>query len=101
MNDNQADVTPASLKLHERVAALEAVQARHDDDITKLSTKIDGLSNDLRSGIGMLSKKISEINTARSRLITGAITGGAAIGGGAAVGLYQLLHTLVPRLFGG
>ncbi|WP_282803135.1 hypothetical protein [Bombella apis] len=83
--------------LSERVAALEAVQARHDEDITKLSDKIDNLAGEQRAGIAALSSQIRDVNSARARTVTAAITGGGAV----AVGLYQLLHALYPHLFGG
>ncbi|MUH03198.1 hypothetical protein GM609_06785 [Bombella sp. ESL0387] len=101
MNDNTPGITPASLSLHERVAALEAVQERHDEDLTKLSNKIDNLAVEFRAGIAALSNQIRDTNSARSRIVTAAISGGAAIGGGVAVGLYQIIHTLYPHFFGG
>lgn len=101
MNDNTPGITPADLKLHERVAALEAVQERHDEDITKLSNKIDNLASELRGGFTALSNEIRAANSSRSRIVTAAISGGAAIGGGIAVGLYQIIHSLYPHFFGG
>ncbi|CDG32705.1 hypothetical protein CO583_04485 [Parasaccharibacter sp. TMW2.1882] len=87
--------------LNERIAALEAVQARHDEDLTKLSNKIDNLALELHAGIASLSEQIRESNSLRSRTVTAAITGGGAVGGAVAVGLYQLIHTLYPHFFGG
>lgn len=87
--------------LNERVAALEAVQARHNDDITKLSDKIDSLAREQRTGIAALSDQIREVNSSRARTVTAAITGGGAVGGSVAVGLYQLIRFLYPHLFGG
>lgn len=87
--------------LSERVAALEAVQARHGEDITKLSDKIDDLAQEQRAGIAALSSQIRDVNSARARTVTAAITGGGAVGGAVSVGLYQLLHALYPHLFGG
>ncbi|MCL1515237.1 hypothetical protein [Parasaccharibacter sp. TMW2.1890] len=101
MNDNTPGINPVSLSLHERVAALEAVQERHDEDLTKLSNKIDNLAVEFRAGIAALSNQIRDTNSSRSRIVTAAISGGAAIGGGVAVGLYQIIHTLYPHFFGG
>lgn len=112
MNDNTPGVTPANLKLHERVAALEAVQERHDEDITKLSNKIDSLADKLmdctatlsreqHAGIAAIQKDIAQINSGRSRALYVAITGGGAVGGSIAYGLYELVHTLYPHFFGG
>ena len=101
MNDNTPGIPPASVSLHERVAALEAVQERHDEDLTKLSNKIDNLAVEFRAGIAALSNQIRDTNSSRSRIVTAAISGGAAIGGGVAVGLYQIIHTLYPHFFGG
>ena len=87
--------------LNERVAALEAVQARHDEDITKLSDKIDDLAREHRAGLAGLSRQIADASSTRARTVTGAITGGGAVGGAVAVGLYQIIHLLYPHLFGG
>lgn len=87
--------------LNERVAALEAVQARHNDDITKLSDKIDSLTREQRTGLATLSRQIQDVNSSRTRTVTAAITGGGAVGGSVAVGLYQIIHFLYPHLFGG
>lgn len=87
--------------LSERVAALEAVQARHGEDITKLSDKIDNLAGEQRTGIAALSSQIREANSTRARTVTAAITGGGAVGGAVSVGLYQIIHMLYPYLFGG
>ncbi|MCX8667445.1 hypothetical protein J3T99_07455 [Acetobacteraceae bacterium B3987] len=97
---DQFPTPPPFTPLNERIAALEAVQARHDDDITKLSDKIDNLAREQRAGLEALSDQIASTISTRSQLITAAITGSAAFGGGVAVGLYQLLHTLNPHLFG-
>ena len=87
--------------LNERVAALEAVQARHGEDITKLSDKIDDLAREQRAGIAALSSQIREANSIRARTVTAAITGGGAVGGAVACGLYQIIHALYPHFFGG
>lgn len=101
MPDSHRGISPANLKLHERVAALEAVQDRHDDDITRLSDKIDNLAREQRAGIASLSDQIQEANSTRSRTVTAAITGGGAVGGAVACGLYQIIHALYPHFFGG
>lgn len=85
----------------ERVAAGEAVQDRHDGDISKLSNKIDRLSAEVKDGLIKLTGEVRSANSSRSRIVTAAISGGAAIGGGCAVGMYQLIHTLYPHFFGG
>ncbi|MBA5725494.1 hypothetical protein [Bombella favorum] len=101
MTDKFLGPPPPFVTLNERVAALEAVQARHDDDIAKLSTKIDNLASEFRTGFTALSNQIRESSSSRSKIVTAAISGGAAIGGGVAVGLYQIIHSLYPHFFGG
>lgn len=88
-------------QIRERVAAGEAVQDQHGGAIQRLSDQISALSREQREGIANLGKQIAAGNSTRSRTVTAAITGGGAVGGSFAVGLYQLLHTLYPHLFGG
>lgn len=84
----------------ERVAANEAVQDQHEGAIQNLSDQVANLAREQRKGIATLSQQITESNSARGRLVSAAITGGSALGGGCAVGLYQLIHTLYPHFFG-
>lgn len=101
LRNDHAQLTEQHNQTRERVAAGEAMQARHDDDLAKLSNKIDGLAEKMTGCISALSNQLRETNSLRSRIVTAAISGGAAIGGGVAVGLYQIIHTLYPHFFGG
>ncbi|GBQ08468.1 hypothetical protein AA15669_1795 [Saccharibacter floricola DSM 15669] len=85
----------------ERVAANEAVQEQHGGAIQRLSDQVSALSRETRQGFATVTQQITEENSLRARTVSAAIASGSAVGSASAVGLYQLLHTLYPHLFGG
>ncbi|MCL1496272.1 hypothetical protein CO583_01945 [Parasaccharibacter sp. TMW2.1882] len=85
----------------ERVAASEAVQDQQGGTIQRLHEEIADLAREQRAGIAALSDQIRATNSSRSRTLYAAISGGGAVGGAVACGLYQLVHTLYPHFFGG
>lgn len=89
------------IQTRERMAAGEAIQSRHDDAIQILSQQIAELSEETRRGIADIKGQIIEANTGKAKILYGAISAGGTIGGGIAVGLYQLIHAIYPHLFGG
>ena len=101
LRNSHEQLTEQHNQTREKVAAGQAVQDRHDGDITKLSDKIDGLTAEVRACITNLTSELRAAKSSRARTVTAAITGGGAVGGSVAVGLYQLIHFLYPHLFGG
>ena len=87
--------------LNERVAALEAVQYQQGGTIQRLHEEIADLAREQRTGLHAIQRQIADASSTRARTVTGAITGGGAVGGAVAVGLYQIIHLLYPHLFGG
>lgn len=85
----------------ERVAASEAVQDQQSGTIQRLHEEIADLAREQREGLNAIQQQISDANSTRARTVTAAITGGGAVGGAVAVGLYQLIHAIYPHLFGG